>query len=113
MILPFLRLQSQFANKLGPYGYFVFDGFTDPTYPIRTVSIAPGDEVVLASDGYPLLLPSFAQSERELQRLKREDPELIIGQQQPIFENSIIIVNLHNLNVLGVLIALDVLYCDR
>ena len=53
MILPFLRLQSQFANKRGPYGYFVFDGFTDPTYPIRTVNINPGDEVVLASDGYP------------------------------------------------------------
>ena len=77
MILPFLRLQSQFANKRGPYGYFVFDGFTDPTYPIRTVNINPGDEVVLASDGYPLLRPSLAQSERELQRLKREDPELI------------------------------------
>lgn len=77
MILPFLRLQSQFANKRGPYGYFVFDGFTDPTYPIRTVNINPGDEVVLASDGYPLLRPSLAQSERELRRLKREDPELI------------------------------------
>lgn len=77
MILPFLRLQSQFANKRGPYGYFVFDGFTDPTYPIRTVNINPGDEVVLASDGYPLLRPSLAQSERELHRLKREDPELI------------------------------------
>ena len=77
MILPFLRLQSQFANKRGPYGYFVFDGFTDPTYPIRTVNINPGDEVVLASDGSPLLRPSLAQSERELRRLKREDPELI------------------------------------
>lgn len=77
MMLPFLRLQSQFANKRGPYGYFVFDGFTDLTYPIRTVSINPGDEVVLASDGYPLLRPTLAESEQELQRLKREDPELI------------------------------------
>ena len=33
MILPFLRLQSQFANKRGPFGYFVFDGFTDMTTP--------------------------------------------------------------------------------
>ena len=74
MILPFLRLQSQFANKRGPFGYFVFDGFTDMTYPIRTVPVSPGDEVVLASDGYPLLRPTLDESERELQRLRSEDP---------------------------------------
>ena len=77
MILPFLRLQSQFANRRGEYGYFVFDGFTDPAYPIRVVPIRPGDEVVLASDGYPLLRPTLADSERELERLRREDPQLI------------------------------------
>ncbi|MBT1161300.1 hypothetical protein [Bifidobacterium sp. SO1] len=77
MILPFLRLQSRFANRRGEYGYFVFDGFTDPTYPIRTVAIDPGDEVVLASDGYPLLRPTLAESERELDRLRRDDPQLI------------------------------------
>ena len=77
LIMPFLRLQSRFANRRGAYGYFVFDGFTDPTYPIRTVPIAPGDEVVLASDGYPLLRPTLAESERELARLRRDDPSLI------------------------------------
>lgn len=77
MILPFLRLQSQFANKRGPFSYFVFDGFTDMTYPIRTVPVSPGDEVVLASDGYPLLRPTLDESERELQRLRSEDPDLI------------------------------------
>ena len=77
MIMPFLRLQSRFANKRGPYGYFVFDGYTDPTYPIRTVHVGPGDEVVLASDGYPILRPTLAESEHELARLKREDPALI------------------------------------
>jgi len=77
MILPFLRLQSQFANKRGPYGYFVFDGFTDPDYPIRVVRVDPGDEVVLASDGYPLLRPTLERSEDELRRLRQEDPALI------------------------------------
>ena len=77
MILPFLRLQSQFANKRRPFSYFVFDGFTDMTYPIRTVPVSPGDEVVLASDGYPLLRPTLDESERELQRLRSEDPDLI------------------------------------
>lgn len=82
MIMPFLRLQSRFANKRGPYGYFVFDGYTDPTYPIRTVHIDPGDEVVLASDGYPILRPTLAESEHELARLKREDPALIGSEYQ-------------------------------
>ena len=77
MILPFLHLQSQFANRRGAYGYFVFDGFTDPAYPIRTVPVKPGDEVVLASDGYPLLRPTLAESEQELERLRRDDPDLI------------------------------------
>ncbi|WP_055427347.1 hypothetical protein [Bifidobacterium aesculapii] len=82
LIMPFLRLQSRFANKRGPYGYFVFDGYTDPTYPIRTIHIHPGDEVVLASDGYPLLRSTLAESEHELARLKREDPSLIGSEYQ-------------------------------
>lgn len=77
MIMPFLRLQSQFANVRGPYGYFVFDGFTDSAYPIRTVTVRPGDEVVLASDGFPLLKPTLADSEAALQRLKIKDPALV------------------------------------
>ena len=77
MIVPFLRLQTRFANRRGPYGYFVFDGYTDPDYPVRTVRVDPGDEVVLASDGYPLLAPTLEASERELRRLQREDPDLI------------------------------------
>jgi len=77
MIMPFLRLQSEFANRRGEYGYFVFDGFTDSTWPVRVVPVEPGDEVVLASDGYPLLRPTLAESERELDRLRREDPRLI------------------------------------
>ncbi|MBT1176888.1 hypothetical protein JS532_04795 [Bifidobacterium callimiconis] len=77
LIMPFLRLQSQFANRRGEYGYFVFDGFTDPKYPIHTIPVRPGDEVVLASDGYPKLRPTLDESERELERLRREDPHLV------------------------------------
>lgn len=150
MIMPFLRLQSQFANRRGEYGYFVFDGFTDPEYPVQVinaargesepptrsldwtlkesprspagsteqetrakvdssasllqssesspqpsqssiwlpaqsstsgtigvVSVRPGDDVVLASDGYPIMRPTLAESEQELERLRREDPRLV------------------------------------
>lgn len=40
-IMPFLRMQNRFANTRGEFGYFVFDGFTDPTYPIRTLEARP------------------------------------------------------------------------
>lgn len=77
LIKPFLRLQTMYENRRGEYGYFVFDGFTDMEYPIRVVPVQPGDEVVLASDGYPLLRGTLAESERELERLRRDDPMLI------------------------------------
>ncbi|MBT1181932.1 hypothetical protein JS531_08205 [Bifidobacterium sp. CP2] len=77
LIMPFLRLQSEFANRRGEYGYFVFDGFADPTYPIHIAPVQPGAEVVLASDGYPLLRSTLAGSEAELARLRREDPGLV------------------------------------
>ena len=76
-ILPLLRLEANLANTRGEYGYFVFDGFTDPAYPIRRIAVHDGDEVVLASDGYPLLRPTLAASERELERLRAEDPHLV------------------------------------
>ena len=76
-IMPFLRMQSAFTNKRGKYGYFVFDGFTDAEYPIRSIRVTPGDEVVLASDGYPILERTLARSEAQLARLKADDPHLI------------------------------------
>ena len=77
MILPFLQLQSHFANTRGDYGYFVFDGFTDPEYPIRTIPVSSGDDIVLASDGYPQLRPTLTESEAALADLRERDPHLI------------------------------------
>lgn len=76
-IMPFLRMQSAFANKRGEYGYFVFDGYTDPQYPIRVLHVDPGDDIVLASDGYPFLEPTLSQSETALADLKASDPHLV------------------------------------
>lgn len=77
LILPFLRLQSNFANQRGDYGYFVFDGFTDLDYPIRTIRVSPNDDIVLASDGYPQLHPTLADSETALADLRKHDPHLV------------------------------------
>lgn len=76
-IMPFLRMQSAFANQRGEYGYFVFDGYTDPQYPIRVLHVDPGDDIVLASDGYPFLEPTLSQSETALADLKACDPHLV------------------------------------
>lgn len=76
-IMPFLRMQNRFANTRGEFGYFVFDGFTDPTYPIRTLEARPGDEVVLASDGYPDLRPTLVESQAALEQLRRTDPRML------------------------------------
>ncbi|MBW3087467.1 hypothetical protein KIH77_01740 [Bifidobacterium sp. 82T24] len=76
-IMPFLKMQTNFANQRGEYGYFVFDGFTDPQYPIYVAPVHDGDEVVLASDGYPVLRRTRDASEAELLRLRRKDPLLI------------------------------------
>lgn len=82
-IMPFLRMQNRFANTRGEFGYFVFDGFTDPTYPIRTLEARPGDEVVLASDGYPDLRPTLVESQAALEQLRRTDPACSTCQAAP------------------------------
>ena len=62
--------------------YSVIDGFPIDRLHVR---IIPLDfrpwEIVLASDGYPILRPTLAESEEELQKLREEDP-LNIGRFQ-------------------------------
>lgn len=55
--------------------YAVIDGFPIPEAHVRviTLSFQPW-EIVLASDGYPELLPTLAQSEEALSHLRQKDP---------------------------------------
>lgn len=55
--------------------YSVIDGFPIPFKYVRQVPLtfAPF-EIVLASDGYPFLLPTLAESEAALERQRQEDP---------------------------------------
>ncbi|MBT1165194.1 hypothetical protein [Bifidobacterium simiarum] len=76
-IMPLLRLQSRLANRRGEFGYFVFDGYADPDWPVPVVGVADGDGIVLASDGYPRLGRTLAESERMLADLRRTDPRMI------------------------------------
>lgn len=78
LILPFLKLQVAFENKKVPLGYCVFNNITNgEVFPYEMATVIPVTEpaeIVLASDGYPLLKTTLAESEEMLQRVLKEDP---------------------------------------
>lgn len=77
-----LRAQTGFQNShdaLNPYRYTVLDGTPIDTSTVPVLALGSARRVVLASDGYPLLRDTLAETEAELQRLLRDDP-LCIGE---------------------------------
>jgi hypothetical protein len=78
-IQPFLGRQHYFQNnpKAGSLYYAAVDGFPISDNGI-TVEPIPGDitHIVLASDGYPFLQQSLAESEQRLADLLQRDPLL-------------------------------------
>lgn len=73
MIMPFLKMQSDFIGCSSDYGYCVIDGNRDDL-DIKIHKIPGGSELVLASDGYPVLENTLAESEARLEALLRDDP---------------------------------------
>ncbi|WP_312441786.1 hypothetical protein [Lacrimispora sp.] len=73
-ILPLLRRQLLFANEDSPYGYDVLNGF--PIHPGHVIihPVPPCSRLVLASDGYPVLKETLAESEAALRELIEKDP---------------------------------------
>ena len=54
--------------------YVVIDGFDIPINLVKVVDVSVCNEIVLASDGYPKLMPTLGQSEEQLETLLRLDP---------------------------------------
>ena len=54
--------------------YAVINGMDIPENLIHVISVADAKEIVLASDGYPILKGTLAESERELERIINNDP---------------------------------------
>ena len=73
-ILKNLELQFEFENIPGPFGYPVLNGLNFNEEMIRIEKVPDGSEVVLASDGYPVLKATLRESENELRRLLETDP---------------------------------------
>lgn len=74
---PWIVNSTAFANKVGtPYGYSVLNGEEIPNELVKVIHLTKAEhEVILASDGYPVLKPTLQQSEQELDKLLREDPQ--------------------------------------
>jgi hypothetical protein len=82
MVLPLLKEQYRFRNLKEPtcdLGFGAIDGQEVPERFIETTPIKPGEEVVLATDGYPRLLPTLRETEDALAQDLLRDP-LRIGQ---------------------------------
>ncbi len=73
-LLPLLRRQLLFANQDSAYGYDVLNGFSIHPDHVIIYPIPPDSRLVLASDGYPLLKETLAESENALMELIETDP---------------------------------------
>lgn len=73
-IMPLLVGECRFANGDGEYSYDVLDGFPIHEEHTKVYPVAPGEEVVLASDGYPELFGTLAESEAVIREVKETDP---------------------------------------
>lgn len=76
IIQPFITRQVQYQNTIGPtLCYGVIDGTNTPDEYIHLYNIMEDvQEIILASDGYPLLSPTLAESEKQLLKVLHEDP---------------------------------------
>jgi hypothetical protein len=81
-IMPALRLQGVFANRVGPYGYSVINGEAVPAELTIALDLSEARRIILASDGYPQLVVDgrldLHAAEAHLADLLVEDP-LCIG----------------------------------
>ena len=73
-ILPLLKSQHIFANTEGDFSYGVFNGSEVPKDKIVIYKVENGDEIVLASDGYPHLKETLEESEALLQEEIKNNP---------------------------------------
>ena len=73
-ILSILKEQVYFENTDSEYGYPVINGQKINSKLIRSYNVKKGDEVILASDGYPVLRQNLAESEKELEKILKNDP---------------------------------------
>lgn len=80
MILPWILRSTRYANDdTTEYGYSVLNGHPVPDQLIKKITLDTGShEVILTSDGYPVIERNLEESEKTLSRLLKEDPACCI-----------------------------------
>ncbi len=73
-ILPVIKKQQLFANSGGKFSYGVINGSEVLPEDMVVHKVNAGDEVILASDGYPKLMRTLAESEKLLQEELLNNP---------------------------------------
>ena len=76
-IMPLLRRQAMLANTNSEFGYDILDGGAVNCEHVKVYPVREGDHIVLASDGYPKIFSSLAESEQYLQKVLLEDPQCV------------------------------------
>lgn len=76
VIHPLLQEQHHFSNLDSAYGYGVIDGRPVPSRFIDIFDASGAKEIILASDGYPFVCGTLAETEKRLSDLLRDDPLL-------------------------------------
>lgn len=71
---PFLLEELQYANTSGQWGFDVLNGMQINASNVRRIPVNSGDEIILATDGYPFVKATLAQSEAALEQLITDDP---------------------------------------
>ena len=74
-IEPLLKNQYRYDNDINsPYGYPVLNGKDIHFEHIIKYSVKDSDEIILASDGYPIIKPTLEESEEYLKDILINDP---------------------------------------
>lgn len=76
-ILPLLEKQAIFANSDHEFGYAVLDGCKFNLKLFTKIKVKSGDKIIFASDGYPKLFETLAETEKSLKAVLKADPLLI------------------------------------
>ena len=74
VIFPIIQRQFLLSNCDDEYGFSVLDGFCSDFGKAVIKDVPQNSIVVLASDGYPKLMPTLKSSEDELEAIRINDP---------------------------------------
>lgn len=73
-IYDLLSTQNAFANQEGPFGYGCINGTPVPSPYIETWHLERGERLILTSDGYPVILDTYDETEDRLSEMLAADP---------------------------------------